>query len=201
MADDGVRFIRKDGRIIPIHARAAGNASARTGARAAVGAAGKKLAKLHKSTRFAHGVAVGAGAAMIAHHGKIGSRHPQVKVNKKLDLLGLGLSVASGVAGAATFSHGARGLLAGFVASHAIDAAGIAANVASVTGKGHKIERAKQGAKQEARNFVIGNAVFAAGIVATKNNRATLVKGAKAGLKYAGKTLAIARKVLRVGAV
>lgn len=191
MSTDGVTFIRKNGRIIPIRQAAA------AGGRKVAGG----LAKLHKQTRFAHGAIVGAGAAQAAHAGTFKSTHPEVKVNQKLNLLGLGLSIGTGILSAATLSHGAKGFIAGAAASHAIDALGVGVNVGSVAGKGHKFERAKQAAKQEARNFAIGNAVFAVGAVATAKNRATLVAGAKAGIKYAGKTLAFARKVLRVGAL
>lgn len=189
---DGVRFFRKDGKIIPIR-EAAGAAAA--------GAAkvGTKLAKLHKQTRFAHGVVVGAGAATAASHGTLKSTNKAVKPNKTLDAAGLGFSVGAGVLAAATFAGGAKGLAAGFFASHALDAAGITANVASVAGKGHKVDRAKQAAKQEARNFVVGNAVFAAGIVGSKTNRAAAFKYAKGVAEGAQKTLAFARKALRVG--
>lgn len=199
MADDsGIRFIHKDGRIIPIRSAAA---SAGQAAGRGIRKVGGKLASLHKQTRFAHGAVVGAGAAIAAQHGSIKSNHPEVKVNQKLNLLGLGLSIGTGVLGAATLSHGAKSFIVGSAASHAIDALGVGLNVASVAGNGHKAERAKQAAKQEARNFAVGNAVYLAGAVATKGNRAALVAGAKGTLKYAGKTLAFARKVLRVGAL
>lgn len=227
MSDSGVTFIRKNGRIIPIRekvahasnaatAAAAGgayaihrkmmkkpliSASAKNSVKSAGAKLGGKLAKLHKQTRFAHGVAVGAGAALAAQHGTFKSTNPEVKVNQKLNLLGLGLSIGTGLLGAATLSGGAKRFLAGAAVTHAIDAAGVGLNVASVAGKGHKLERAKLAAKQEARNFAIGNAVFVAGAVATKSNRAALVAGAKTSIKYAGKTLAFARKVLRVGAL
>lgn len=182
MSSSGLKFIRKDGRIIPLRQAAGGAARA----------VGKKLSKAHKSTRFAHGVAVGAGLATAANQGTFKSKNPEVKVNKAASLVGLGLSVTSGVIAAATFAGGAKSFLGGAVASHAIDAAGISANIASVAGKGHAKARAEQAAKNEARNFIVGNAVFVGGLFATKANRAALGG-------YAAKTLAVARKVLRVG--
>ncbi len=96
---------------------------------------------------------------------------------------------------AATFTGGWKSMVGGAVASHAIDAAGIAANVASVAGKGHLKERAEQAAKQEARNFAIGNAVWGAGLIGVKKNRTELVGYAKKILEFGRKAVNVASGV------
>jgi hypothetical protein len=171
----GLRFIRKGGRVIPIAAKAL------------PAARGAKLA--------GHTVKGTAGGVV---NRKIKAPVPPVKVNRGLDLAGLGLSVASGVLGAATFSSGVKGFVGGAIGGHAIDAAGIAANLGSVAGKGRLKDRATQAAKQEGRNLVIGNAVFAAGVLGSSKNRATLAGMAKGAAAGAAKVLAVSRKVLRL---
>lgn len=159
---DVLRFIRKNGRIIPI--RAAGQA--------------------HRAGKTALGVGkagVLGGSAYAANRARtrkktLAERVAPIKVNKKFDAIGLGLSVASGALGAATFHHGFKGLIAGQIAGHAMDAVGIAANVRSVAGRGRTKARIEQGTKQEARNFLVGNAVFYAGILAQKKTRVDAVK-------------------------
>ncbi len=163
-----LRFIRKNGRVIPIGAAAAG--------------AGKA----------AHVAVAAAGAHAIKKTG-IKNKNPNIKVNRSLDLTGLGLSVASGVIAAATFAT-PKGLALGHAAAKAIDVGGITANAASVAGRGNGKERAIQGAKQEARNFAVGNAIFLGGIVASSANRKAAVGYAKKGVEYASKILAFARK-------
>lgn len=174
---DAVRFIRKNGRVIPISAAAGAGA------------------------RVARGAAVGAGAALAAksHFQKQeGKPGPKIKINRALDLTGLGLSVASGALAAATFSGGAKGFLAGHAAAHGIDIVGVGANVASVAGKGHGKERAAQAAKQEARNFAVGNAVYLGGILASAKNREAAVQYTAKGVQMAKKILDFSKKALRV---
>lgn len=187
---DGISFIRKNGRVIPIRASGGGGGHAKAFAKAAKG-------PLAKAGHFARAAAIGAGVSQVAEHG-MGSK--AIKVNNKMDLLGLGASIASGAAGALLFNTPKK-LAAGFIATHALDAAGIAANVASVSGKGKKIERTKQAAKQEARNFVAGNAVYLAGIVGIKSNRDAAKSALKKAPAAAEEALAIARSALRVGPV
>lgn len=161
MAD--VRFIRKNGKIIPIGAARVASVGAR---------------------------AAGAGAAALAAHSASKEKAKHITVNHKLDLTGLGLSVASGAVAAATFSTPA-GFVGGHLAAHAIDAAGIGANIGSVAGRGHAKERAQQGAKQEFRNLLVGNAIYGAGVLGVKKNRDALIGATQ-------KILALARKGLRV---
>lgn len=176
MADGGVRFIRKGGRVIPIGAKTAGKVAGRIAKKALPGAR-----------------IVGAASAVYAIKKNIkkykANPKQDIKVHKGLDALGLGLSVASGALGAATFSSGLKGFLGGALGSHLIDAGGVTANIASVTGKGKFKQRAEQAARQEARNFLIGNAVYAAGIIGIKRNREKLVE-------YSGKILEFAKKAL-----
>lgn len=168
-AQGNVRFIRKNGKIIPI-AMAASAGARVTGqaAKAATAAATKHFSAPHSN-----------------------KTHPAFKKNMALDAAGLGLSIASGVVAAATFAT-PKGFLAGHAAAHAIDALGVSANVASVTGKGHGRERAQAGAKQELRNLAIGNAVYFAGVAGFKQNRSA----AKA---YGVKAIGVAKKIVELG--
>lgn len=168
MPGDVVRFIRKNGKVIPIRA-ASGHV--------------RRVVKVARTAQAVHGA---------YHFQKNRTLKPQgVKVNRALDIGGLGLSVASGALAAATFSAGAKGFLGGSLASHLLDVAGVSANVASVAGKGKIKKRAEQASKQEARNFAVGNAVYLAGILGFKRNR-------QAAIGYATKVMDFARKVLRV---
>ncbi len=178
MANDGViGFFRRNGKVIPVRASSGGGNSNRMhdggnhpGSHIAtkINKAKDKLkeaseqAKVHANTGLQK---VGVDARFHVE---------PIKANKKLDALGLGLSVASGVVSAATFSHGTKGFLSGVLGSHVLDAAGIGANVAAVAGKGRTKERAQLAAKNEFRNFVVGNAVFGAGLVMSKKNRGAI---------------------------
>jgi hypothetical protein len=170
---DAIRFIRKNGRIIPI--------------RASLGAG--HIAK-------AASLATGAGAAYSTHKNGF-KKSDKINVNHKLDLASLGLSAATGAIGAATFAT-PRGLALGSAATHVIDAAGTALAAASVVGKGHKKERAKQFARQETRNFLVGNAIYGAGILGLKKNREAAAEYAVKGLEYSKKILGFAKKALRI---
>lgn len=174
MANAAVSFIRKNGKVIPIRAARAAGHVARAGAAAAV-----------------HGSVQTKSGEPARHPDK-----PKFKVNTRLDALGLGISIASGAIAAATFST-PKGFVAGHVAAHALDAAGVTANLASVTGKGNARERAKQGAKQELRNLVLGNLVYGAGVIAFKRNRAAAAGYAKKGIAAAGTIMELARRALR----
>ena len=174
--DQAVRFIKKNGRTIPI--RAAGAASAHA-------------SHAHKILKSAKGAAAIGGAGIAVHQAATGARPGKIKVSETLKTLGIIGSVASGALGAATFTGSGKKIAAGIVGSHVLDAVGTAANIASVAGNKNKKEAAKVAAKQEARNFVIGNAVFAAGVFGLKKNRA-------AGVQYAKSVVNVARKILRV---
>jgi len=178
MADD-MRFIKKNGRVIPI--------------RAAQGAGRVLSHKVLKGARIAT-AAGAAGAAAIAakKHKSIKGTNTGIKVNKSWDLAGLGLSVASGAVAAATFGMGVKGFTAGLIGSHALDAASVGANIKGVAGHGQLKARATEGAKHETRNILVGYGVYGAGILASKGNR-------QAAVNYAGKILQVARKVLRLG--
>jgi hypothetical protein len=168
-------FFRRGGKIIPIRMAAGAHRSGRIAlSTAKAGALGGSAYETHRA------------------HTRKKSLHERlipVKVNRKLDAVGLGASVASGVIGAATFHSSLRGLLAGQVVGHVIDAGGIAANVASVKGHGRLKDRAEQGAKQEARNFLVGNAVFYGGVLAQKKTREGLKVFGKKALTYGAKLL------------
>lgn len=171
---DAVSFIRKNGKIIPIRAaQGAGHAS--------------RAGKILRGAKAATAVGASVGLAKGALAKKKG--HSDVAVNKKYDAAGFALSVGSGIIAAATFGLGVKGFAAGAVASHGLDALGVAANVASVRGKGNLRGRAEQGAKQEARNLVIGNAVFGAGLLASSKNRARLVSWTQKAVALAKKSL------------
>jgi hypothetical protein len=109
-----------------------------------------------------------------------GIGHPPIKVNRGLDALGLGLSVASGVVAAAGFGgYGVKGFAASQGLAHAIDVGGVAANAAAVAGRGQAKDRIMLGAKMEARNFIIGNAIYGAGVIGLKRNRQAMAGVAK----------------------
>jgi hypothetical protein len=154
-------FIRKNGKIIPLHA--------------AVGAA--------KGAAFA---ASSYETARALRHKKTfwEKLRPSIKVDRKWDAAGIGLSLASGALGAATFGFGTKGFLAGQAATYAIDAASVGAAGAAVQGKGRIKERAKTFATIEARNIVLGNAVFYGGILAQKASRERVVKVVTKGIKF-----------------
>jgi len=157
----GVTFIRKNGRVIPIH-----------GAGDGAPAAGKKP--------------------------KIPKPGP-AKTDRKFDVAGIGLSIASGAVGAIGANYGLKGLVAGEVASQALNVASIATNIASVkNGPGTNRQKAALAGKQEARNQAIGWGTYAVGLAASKPGRAALSKGAQKGAAYTGKALALARKALRL---
>lgn len=171
---DVTGFFRKGGKIIPIRAAAG------------VGRAGK----ITRAVKVAgHAGVAAAGVHAIR---KSGLKSKEIKVNRALDMTGLGLSVAAGVVAASTFSGGWKSAVGGAIASHAVDAAGIAANVASVAGRGNARARAEQGAKQEARNFIVGNAVWGAGFLASGKNRKALAGYATSILKFARKAVQVA---------
>lgn len=191
---DTVGFFRKNGRIIPMHkggdgvykARGAGKL-AKVGHIAKLGAIkGVKAASLVASAQTVH--------EKVQQHRA--NPKQDVPVNKKLDAFGLGTAVLSGAIGAATFSSGAKTFLTGAVGSHAVDLVGISANLASVAGKGKTQARAKQAARQEARNFLVGNGVYLAGIAATKSNREAAAKYAEKAVLHSKKILDFARKAL-----
>lgn len=187
---DVVGFFRKNGRVIPIRSSSG------------AGHAAKASSKIIKgATHVGRAASIGASAHAI-HSGlkshKSNERQAAIKVNRGLDALGLGLSVGTGVLGAATFGMGAKGFIAGSAATHAVDALGVGINAASVAGKGKTKERVKQAARQEARNLVVGNAVYAAGILAVKKNRQAAVTYAKTGAAYAKRILDFSRKALGV---
>lgn len=155
----GVTFIRKNGRVIPIHAE-------------------------------------GTGAPPSAKKPK----QPQAaKSDKKFDVAGIGLSIASGAVGAIGANYGLKGLIAGEVASQTLNVASIAANIASVkNGPGTNRQKTALITKQEVRNQAIGWGTYAVGLAASKPGRAALSKGASKGAAYAGKALELARKALRL---
>lgn len=165
-----VSFIRKNGKVIPI--------------RAASGAG--RIAKHASSTAHVVGA---VGGAYAIHKASKQKSDTKIKVNRALDLSGLGLSIASGVVAASTFAGGGKGLLGGHAVAHAIDIAGVSSNAASVAGKGDRKARVEQGLKQEARNFVIGNAVYAAGVLGVKKNREALIGYAKKIIEYGRKAV------------
>lgn len=175
MSEGAIKFIHKDGKVIPI--RAPGDQGHSSVTHQPTNKPKLEALKQAAKTQVAKFNEYKAEAKYKINQGlkSLGSPiqvpNEPIKPNKRLDYAGLGLSIASGVIGAATASGGMKRFAAGTVASHALDAAGITLNVASVAGKGRSKDRLKQGAKQETRNFLIGNGIYVAGLVGFKQNR------------------------------
>ena len=157
-----MHFIRKNGRIIPIRDEGAG--------------IGKRVGQAYQR-KLGHAQAAVMGARRAV--AQIGIGHPPIKVNRGLDALGLGISLASGAVAGLGFGTGVKGLAASQTLAHAMDFGGIAANAASVAGRGQAKDRAVQGAKQEARNFVLGNGLQVGLMFGLKRNRTAAVQYAK----------------------
>lgn len=183
MANAPVRFIRRGGRVIPI--RKPDAIYSKTGQKIAMGESLGLKAARGVSAAFA-GVAIAEGVKR-----RRAFKKQDVKVNPYWDAASLGLSVASGVLGAATFTSGTKGFISGLAGGFALDAASTAANLASVAGPGKHRSRLKQAARNEARNIIVGNSVYAAGILANPTARAT-------ALEYASKAVTLFRKRLGV---
>ena len=158
-----MHFIRKDGRIIPIRDQGAGVAA--------------KVGHIYQRKLGHAKAAVMSVRRGVAQNTGIG--HPAIRVNRGLDALGLGISLASGAVAGLGFGTGVKGLAASQTLAHAMDFGGIAANAASVAGRGQAKDRAVQGAKQEARNFVLGNGLLLGLMIGLKRNRAAAVQYAK----------------------
>jgi hypothetical protein len=188
MADDKrfIKFIHKDGRVIPLV-----NGQNTPILSEAKRYANRKVAQVKTIGRAAHKTLDTAKTHVESGLSKIGIGPQPVHVRKGLDALGLGLSVASGVVGAATFSRPTKGFLGGFVAGHALDVVSTAANVASVAGRGNRKERLKQAGRQELRNIVVGNAVYVAGLVGMKSNRTRINSIARGIVNFSKKAKAV----------
>lgn len=188
-------FFRRNGKVIPIRSSSGEH---------------QQKGNIHDQGNSAHTAAVhklNQAAAGVRHAGETAKIHINVglealgsnvrlpvepiKVNRKLDIAGLGLSIASGLVGAATFSGGSKKFIAGLAGSHILDAAGIGANIAAVAGKGRLKERSKLAAQNEFRNFAIGNAVFGVGLLASSKNRQAIKS-------FAGIAAAMGKKALRI---
>lgn len=181
-----MKFIRKNGKIIPIRDGAKG--ATRTVARGAVKGAAKRAIIKGASRGFRLGQAAGIATAAVA--AKKIKRQP-IKVDPVMNAVGIGAAVASGVAGAAGFSHGAKGFFGSLGVSLGLDAVSTGANIASVRkGPGTTKQKALQVAKQEARNIVIGNAVYGAGLLAVQKNREKVVEYASKFVQFGRKYLA-----------
>lgn len=174
-------FFRRDGHVIPIRESDGKNSRSHTSVHHTDATQGpskfsKVRAQAKKVTSYAHDTKEDFKSRTNDQFKKAGIKtrlpvEPPI-VNKNMDRLGLGLSVASGAIAAGTLSgFGAKGFVAGQTAAHVLDAFGIGANISSVAGRGRKTERTKQAAKQEARNFIIGNTVYALGALGLKKNR------------------------------
>jgi hypothetical protein len=170
-----VKFIRRNGKVIPI------GAAVRTGARVV-----KKTA-----LKAAKGGSLALSGAQIASAARTIKKNPKqdIKINQGYNALGLGLAAGAGALSAATFGLGAKGFFGGMAGSLALDVGGAAANIASVRGRGRTGERIKQAARQEARNFLVGNAVYGVGLLAFKKNRERLAMGAAKVIEFAKKAL------------
>lgn len=165
-----VRFIRKNGRIIPIRAAAAGGRVGRSASHVAAAAA--TVSATHRALKNPHQHEVAGNKAM-----KVGSEV---------------LSAAGGAIAGATFGHGVKGFTAGHVASFGIDTGATALGIGAFTGKGKTKQRARGAAKQELKNQAIGWGSFAAAAAVTPSSRKRIAE-------YAGKIAAFGKKALKRG--
>jgi hypothetical protein len=145
-----MNFIRKGGKVIPIGALRGGVFAKKT-------------------------ISAGIRSSGLA----IKRPETNIKPKQGLRALGFGLSVASGIVGAATVSGGAKKLLTGLAVSTGLDIASSTANVAAYTGKGNGKERFKLAAKQEGINQSVGWGIYGAGLLASKKNRQAIGGGIK----------------------
>ncbi len=154
-----VRFIRKNGRIIPI---------------------------MQKTQTVKQGALVGASIAAIPALKQVKAK--EVTPHFGLAAASVGASVASGIVSGLTFFRpGLKSFLGGTGASIGLDAVSTAANVASYAGKGNFKGRAKGIAKLEATNILVGNAVFAGTLLAHGPSRRKIFEGAAKLAKFLGR--------------
>ena len=176
MSFAGIRFIRKDGRIIPIRDGSApsGTDAGQKPPHPAVRKLQAARANLHvKKEEFK--IKVNAGLEKIGSQTRLPTE--PITPRKDLNALGLGLAVAGGAISALTFTGSAKKIIIGQTVGQLFDIGSSIANVGSVAGADRRKERLKLGAKQELRNTIIGHAVFGAGLVGLKKNRAATVSG------------------------
>jgi hypothetical protein len=134
-----------------------------------------------------HIPATAGGAAVLAGT----SKSKGIKVNSTLKHIGTAAAVASGALGAATlFSSGKAAFWGGLVGGLALDAVSTGSSAAAVARGNRKNVKgaAKEFARMEAKNIVVGNAIFYGGILAVKKNREKIVG-------YGIKALNFVRKV------
>ncbi len=154
-----IRFIRRNGRVIPILRRA----------------------EVAKQTAF-----VGASVAGLSALKKVKAK--EITPHFGLAAASVGASVASGlVSGLTFFRPGLKSFLGGTGASLGLDVAATGLGVGAYAGKGQFKARAKGAAKLEAANVIIGNAVFAGTLLAHGPSRRKIFEGAAKLAKFIGK--------------
>lgn len=166
-----VRFIRVNGKVIPI--------------RAPTGAGGKVAARA--ITKGATKAAASPTLHKIANHL---SKQKSIKPNFMLKYGSEALSVAEGAA-SGLLPMNAKGLVAGVGVHVAGEVAVGGLGAAAYAGKGHKALRLKAIAKQEATNQALGWGAFAATSLGTKAGRAAAAGAAEKILSFARKTLGV----------
>jgi hypothetical protein len=159
--NSAIRFIRKDGRIIPIAAAAAGSS------------------------------AVKGGAAAITHHVLKKQGVTAVKGNPYLKAASEFLVTAGGFASGAALKFGGKGLLAGAVADEVVGLTASGLGAAAFAGKGQRKERAAGIAKQELKLQALGWGAFGAGAMSSKGSRAVAAKGVGKALSFARKVVGV----------
>jgi len=173
---DALRFIKKNGRVIPIGAAHAA---------VAVGAA-RRVAST--------GSAITTSTAL--------RKHPQAKMDVKpnagMKFASTALAIAGGIGAGLSLGHGGKLIAGAHVANEAADIASTALVAGAYAGKGNAKARLKQGADLEIKNQALGWAAYGATALRSSESRAAIKGIAKGTAAYAGKVIALARKALRV---
>lgn len=110
------------------------------------------------------------------------TKKQSIKKNHGLQAASMASAVASGVISGATLFSGAKLFALGQTAGLGLDFASSGLNASANIGKGHKLKRVKEIARQEGINNIIGYGAMGATILAQRKGREKLIE-------YSGKVL------------
>ncbi len=179
--DDAVRFIRKNGKVIPIRA---------TSGAAKVATAGAVIAATRKPSSP-------PPTKLHAIANKL-TKNNSIKPNFMLKYGSEALAVGEGAASALIPVHGAKSVAAATALHFGGEAAITGAGAAAYAGRGHRALRARGIAKQEVTNQALGWGTYAAVSLGSKAGRDNLANTGKAAFAVSKKILSFARRTLGV---